>query len=182
MDANTILTIVVSAISGVAASALTAILAIGKYKERVDRAVTDISDLSHKIDDIRDRLSRIEGGRESEKYFASKSPVSLTDKGKSLLLDSGGNKYLDEHFDQLLSHVKAEKPSTAYDVQELSRKVLLAMQSDKSFVPLKNYAYKEGKSLKLVVNVMAIELRDRILQKEYNFSPEDIDKRPQLDC
>src|SRR6266567_8631276 len=79
---------------------------LAKYKQKVD-GLKEASDKHEaKIDELIKSVSKLEGGLERDRandpYTKRKSPVSLTDRGKALFLDSGGSKYLEEHNDVLV--------------------------------------------------------------------------------
>lgn len=153
---------------------------LSKYQQKVDGLIKDSDRHETKIDDLKDRVSKLEGGLDRDRahgspYTQAQSPVSLTDRGKALLLDSGGNKYLEDNSDALIGEIKAQKPKTAYDVQETAKKVIATHSNDDSFIPLKNYLFKEGINLEDLISVVGIALRDMALPV-LGFKPEQIDE------
>jgi hypothetical protein len=52
---------------------------------------------------------------------------------------------------------------------------LEALRNDDVFNSVKDYAFREGLDLDIIIQVMAIELRDRILRKK-GWNVDDIDK------
>ncbi len=155
-------------------------LSLGKYKEKIDRHDKELDKLNDKLNDkineIIQRLAIIEGGLERDRaniYIKSKSPLSLTEKGKALLLDSNGKDYIDSKKSEFIEELKLKKPKTAYDVQELSRKIIEQRTSNDEFNQIKEYAFKQGLKLDIIVDVLAIYLRDLMLL-ELGFKIEDI--------
>lgn len=175
MDA--LLTIISSGLVAALVSFLAIFILIGKYKEKVDAAERHITAHGVKLDDLGDRVARVEGGLERDRantpYVKRKSPLSLTEKGKVLLLDSKGNKYIDDNKGNLIGAIKAAAPKTAYDVQELSRTVVESHSNDDNFSPIKEFAFKEGLDLKDIIDVMGIYLRD-IALPEFGFNVSQI--------
>ena len=93
----------------------------------------------------------------------------MTEKGKALLLDSKGKDYIDAHIDSLIKDINDVSPKTPYDVQELAKKILEQRSNDDSFNQIKEFAYKQGFELNLIIEVMRIYLRDQALAKlEFN--------------
>lgn len=175
MDA--LLTIISSGLVAALVSFLAIFILIGKYKEKVDTAETNMKTHAAKLDGLSDRVSKLEGGIERDRanspYVKRKSPVSLTEKGKALLLDSKGNYYVDKNKDKLIVALKAENPKTAYDVQELARKIVETHANDDDFAPIKEFVFKEGLELKDVLDVMGVYLRDIVLP-EFGFNVSQI--------
>lgn len=166
---------IITVLMAIAGSIGATLLMFARYREKVDNAEKTISSIQNKVDDLKDRVSRIEGSSEAQRqYFQSMSPVSLTEKGKALFLDSGGANYIEEHKSELIEEIRANKPQTAYDVQEFAKIVLEKQSNKKSFIPLKNFAFKEGKELSLIIQVMAIALRDLALES-LGFNLDDLD-------
>ena len=89
-----ILNLLASAGAGALGALATVSFKLGQYTEKINNC----EKLTDKVDDIRERLARIEGGRDTEhQYLQAKSPVSLTDDGKLILKDlPWGSYYLTE--------------------------------------------------------------------------------------
>lgn len=140
---------------------------MGKYREKVDSLEKKCERHESKIDDMKDRISTLEGGIERDRannpYVKRKSPLSLTDRGKAMLLDSGGDKYIETHQDELVKKLRDQKPKSAYDVQEFSQQAIRDRIDNDDFIPLKNFVYKEGLELDNLLQVMGIALRDMAL-------------------
>ena len=157
--------VIVAAITSVSIIAMM----FGRYREKVDRHEGALK----RLDELSDRISRLEGGIERDRavseYVRRKSPLSLTEKGKALLLDSKGKDYIDANIDSLIKDINDVSPKTPYDVQELAKKILEQRSNDDSFNQIKEFAYKQGFELNLIIEVMRIYLRDKALTKlEFN--------------
>lgn len=157
-------------------SFLIASMRIGEYKGKVDRACTDISELKSEQKEIRDKVIACETSlKEREPLTKKKSPVALTERGAKVLSESGGQKFIDDNFEELNKEVENLKPKTAYDVQEFSKQILTGWQMDERLNSIKDYLFKEGMEIADAIDVMGIELRDRIL-KSKGWSVDDVDK------
>lgn len=171
---STITIIVSSGLVSVAVTLCTILIAFGKYKEKIDTHGTNIEKHDNKINTLSDRVSRLEGGIDRDReYIDRKSPLSLTEKGKALLLDCGGKDFIDNNKKNLIEAINLHHPKTAYDVQELSRQVITEQSNDDNFNAIKNFTYMEGLALETVINVLGIYLRDIALD-ELKFNITDI--------
>lgn len=130
----------------------------GKYAEKIN----NLEKNSASIQDLRERLAKVEAGKAniSSQYFQANSPLSLTDKGKAVLLDSSGKDYIEKNKDVLLKQIKERSPKNAYDVQEYSIDIIKSKTQLDDFNPIKNYAFKEGLDFDLVIKILGIYLRD----------------------
>lgn len=93
-------------------------------------------------------------------YMTRKSPISLNDKGEELLKRSKADKFVLVNESELVGKIKASDPKTAYDVQEIAKKVVKSLENDGRFNSFKDFAYKEGLDLEPIFTVMSIYLRD----------------------
>lgn len=159
---NVIVSLIVGAISGFVAVAMK----IARYTEKIDQLEKC---------NFNQRLSTLEGQFAERKsfdaYLINRSPVVLTEKGNGLLEKSGGKKFIDFHKNDLMNFIKSKNPKSAYDVQELTKKAIWNQTETDAFIPLKNYLFKEGLSLKILIGVMSVYLRDLVLEK-LNFNIE----------
>jgi len=149
-------------------------------------AQTEIKNLKEKVSDIEKRLNEAceklagEVGRRSQRdrtdeLVKNESPMALTDKGKALLLDSGGENYVQSNKDKLIEAIKTKEPKSAYDVQEFAKQVISEMATNNDFIPIKNYLYEQGLDLERATTVLGIYLRDMALPV-LGFTREDVDK------
>jgi len=180
MTPDTLITIAVSVIVSGLTSGLIVVYMLGQYKQKVDRCEKDLDKRDDDTKELRDRISRLEGSSSRDqaaidKYIQRKSPLSLTDAGSLTLFESGGKDYTDTNLSELIEAIRAENPKTAYDVQELSKKVISDKSGEDGFIPLKDYIFKKGIGIDILTNIMAIYLRDKSLQ-ELGLEIDDIDK------
>ena len=165
--------------AGVIISALVSFLIassrIGEYKNKVDTAVSDITDLKKELKEVRDKAVACETSlKEREPLTRKRSPIALTDRGSKVLNESGGKKFIEDNYEELKNNVDEKKPETSYDIQEISRNVIEEMKNDQRLNSLKEYLFKEGMELDDIVEVLGIYLRDKILNDK-KLSVKDID-------
>jgi hypothetical protein len=170
--------VVSSGIVSAIVSLLSVVFTTGKYKQKVETNEKELDKHDIKISEISDRISRLEGGIDRDRiyqnsYIQRKSPLSLTEKGKAVLLDSKGKDFIDKNKDNLLENLKNLNPKTSYDVQELSRKILDEETKKEDFNKIKEYAFKNGLQLDLIMDIMGIYLRDEVLS-DFNFNVNDL--------
>jgi len=172
-----LVTIISSGFVALLTSGLAIFVVLGKYKEKVDVNEKNIGKHNDKIDSLSDRVSKLEGGvdrdRAHNEYIKRKSPLTLTEKGKALLLDSKGKDYIDNNKEKLIAAIRAKKPKTAYDIQELSKEVIEDNSNEDNFIPIKEFAYRQGFNLQTLTEIFGIYLRD-IALRELGFSITDI--------
>jgi len=174
---------------------LAVLIYLGKYREKIDRfdreldkangkldklgekLLDEIKNIHEKILNVTIKLSNIEGGLDIAKnlhaYIQTKSPLSLTNMGKALLLDSKGKEFVDARKKKFLEEIKLKKPKTAYDVQELSKKLIEGSVELDEFNEIKEFAFRKGLNLEIIIAVLGIYLRDFLLS-ELDFKVEDI--------
>lgn len=106
---------------------------------------------------------------------AGGSPLRPTEYGAQLIRESGLEKILNEQKELLFSKLKEELPEnyTEYDVQEMSRQVLLKMKTDPIINPVKTYAYQNAIDVDMILRVGGLWLRDDFLGQ-----PRGIAKNP----
>lgn len=145
-------------------------------KQRIISLEDDMKDSKSQTRDLRDRTIKCETIlNERGPVVQSHSPLSLTERGKRLLEESGGKTYIDSKKDELIGAITQKQPKSAYDVQELANQVVRDRTNLEDFVPLKNYLFAQGEPLDNLVAVMGIELRDIALPK-LGFDMSDLDK------
>ncbi len=107
------------------------------------------------------------------------SPLQMVKAGRDLFEISGARKAIDENIGFLLSEMEKRKPETPYDVEDTAATVLFTNLGNKLFNGIKNYIYYAPSEITLkdennedvvvslslyaIVQLMAIELRDRYL-------------------
>jgi hypothetical protein len=107
--------------------------------------------------------------------FQSFSPIQLTDLGKELLNKSGGQEYIDQNSQNLISLMEKQNFKSALDVQNYANSLLINLFNTDEFVDIRNYIYQNplftsGKNSVQVnwpnINqVMGIYLRDKYFEK-----------------
>lgn len=145
---------------------------IKNLKDRLEKIETKLTEACEKL---ATEVGRGERDRAHDDLVKRESPLSLTDKGKALLLDSGGENYVETNKAKLIKIIKDKKPTSAYDVQEFAKAVIREVSTTADFIPIKDYLYKQGLDLDRAVAVLGIYLRDMALP-ELGFTREDIDK------
>lgn len=136
----------------------------GVTKQKLKNLEDDNKDLKSQVRELRDKTIACETVlKERGPVVQSNSPVSLTERGKKLLEESGGKSYIDSKKTDLIKKVRDNNPKSAYDVQEYAKKVIAECSTSQDFVPLKNYIYLQGEPLENLVATMGVYLRDLAL-------------------
>ena len=110
--------------------------------------------------------------------FENNSPTRLTGIGEKVLDKSGGKEYIDNNLTSLIQEMENEKPNTALDVQNFSSSLLFQKIEEESFNKIKNFIYNNPEyekvhiTMAVIINVMAIYLRDQYLLKYPNLLDE----------
>jgi len=166
MTTETLITVGISVLtSGITAFAVVA-FKMGRYSEKIDQLEKC---------DLNTRLSKLEGSLTPASITQRKSPVTLNERGVKFLNESGAREFVNKNLDELVEKIKSDKVTTAYDVQESAKRVVESYRDDLKFVPLKDFAFKQGIELELVELAASLYLRDQALPK-FSFTQEDIDK------
>ena len=159
--------IVISVISGALGGFAVVAFRLGRYAEKIDQLEKC---------DIQRRLSTLEGSYAggAASITKRKSPISLNEKGLALLEASGAKQFVQDNKVSLIAKIRELGHSTAYDVQENAKKAIASLKDDANFVPLKQYAFREGIELELIELAAALCLRDTALS-DFGFSLTDVD-------
>jgi hypothetical protein len=148
------------------------------YKEKVRHLEEAVAEVKKDGKEVRDKVIACETSlKEREPLTKKKSPVSLTERGSAFLKNSGGEKFVDDNFTELLNKVEAREPKTSFDVQEISKEIIASLQEDERLNPLKEFLFKDGSPLEDLVTVMGVYLRDKILTHK-KWEAKDIDADP----
>ncbi len=132
---------------------------------------------SKKIDEIVRDVNELRVNMENKKtqFFATHSPIRLTDKGETLLNESGLKSYIDTKT-ELIAKCENSKLTNAYEVQSFAFDLFDSLAFDSEFdLVIKQYSYDHGISLDIVKRVGALYFRDLCLKK-MNMPVDDIDK------
>jgi hypothetical protein len=153
---------------------------LARYQQKVDDAKADIKKLQDDVHKMQMKLTEVSTKLEERtsssesRVLKRKSPLSLNDYGEKILKASGGDAFVINHLDDLVEKIKKKAPKSAYDVQTYARDVIREVSNEERFVPIKDYAFKEGLDIDLFILVMGVFLRDLALPK-LGCKPEDID-------
>ena len=109
------------------------------------------------------------------------SPRQMTKIGRQVFKESKAEETLDNNLDFFLQLVEDKKPTTPFDVEDISLEVLASNLSNPLFKKIKEYLYyqpdvkvykdEEGKEIEVrvsmfaILKLMSLELRDKYLEK-----------------
>lgn len=156
----------------------TASYKFGKIEQRTSHLEEDSKDEKKEVRELGKTVSEVKGQLSVNNpalYVQRRSPVTINERGEKLFHESRADKFLENNNDELLEKVKTAGYQTAYDIQENSRIVINGYRNDERFVPLKDYAFKQGIDLELISFVLSLKLRDLALAS-CGFSLADVDK------
>ena len=155
------------------------LVVVGRKLQVLDDIKDDIKDTKNFCNDASVAVVEIQTHLASKGYsiknrlaYTANSPLKLTEYGKDLMENSGFDKIVanPEKRRFLINLVKRKNPKTNYDIQQYSMDTMaeLVEINDSIVIPLKEYAYKEGLTLEIILNSAGIVLRDEIM-KELKF-------------
>ena len=161
-------------------SSVTALIFLMGWSVTIGRKLQIIDDLKEDLDNLRkemrqeldqiredikiliDRVSKIEG--RMEQSVNKNSPLSPTPLGAKYIAESGLGAILDDPDKKawLLEKLKADLPEDYldYDVEESSRSILFALRNDRMMRPIKEYAFRNGLGVEVILGAGALWLRD----------------------
>lgn len=147
--------------------------------ETDDRLEKKVDKVSEKVGSIESRVSRIEGSMRLAPISAA-SPLRLTPVGEDILEKSGIGAATRQFKNELIADIKKKNPQTAYDVQEMTKKIFQDFKwGEENLKKFKDYSFQSGKwTLADIYEVGAIYFRDIALQ-ELGMSVADLDKSNQ---
>jgi hypothetical protein len=156
-------------------------------------AINDFHDTTklilHKIDFIERKIDFVEKALVAQKpemlsaFSQTNSPRQLNERGSRLMSDSGSDRILDEHKDDLVLQIEDMRPDTAYDVEQHAYAVLIMNTSQQWFNPLKEFVFNtpvyEDKSIDLgaICFVMSIRLRDYYFERHPEIEQESVNEK-----
>ncbi|MEN6414369.1 MAG: hypothetical protein ABFC84_16650 [Veillonellales bacterium] len=148
----------------------------GKYCKTVDALEKDTSEANKKLDTLifsfNRLISKLENFKElrglDDIFFKTTSPKNLTDLGKQMLQESGLVAFITSNKQELIQKVKSSNPQTDYDVEQKSMDVMTSLSGDQRLNTIKDYAFKNGKDLILMLMASGIYLRDIIISEKPN--------------
>jgi len=177
MDIN-ILNLIVSLVISLITAIIAVCIAWGKFTQGLKDLKERFNKVEVKVDRLGERMANIEG-RMGVGYTSPSSPVHLTEKGEKVLIESKAKEILDkkENREKVLDRIKAEsRPNTAYDVQEKTKQAIRELADDQMFIPVKDYAFRQGVDLSIILDIVAIYFRD-IALKKLGFKIEDLNNK-----
>lgn len=97
----------------------------------------------------------------------SESPLKPTQYGARLIKESGLEKILNENKPFLIDEIRKLLPKdyTDYDVQEMSRQALLSLKNNPILNSVKEYSFKKGMDIDIILNTGGLWLKDDFLGK-----------------
>ena len=142
------------------------------------------SDTKPLLNEIRDKVNRIVGKLDSP-VMEPGSPLKLTDLGESISEELGAKSWSKEKSEQVALLVKGTRPykiqGFCFDAVKKTNKIALGLPddfiSDDMDSKIQDCAFNRGTSITNVYDVLAIELRDAVLEElEISISHIDLDK------
>ena len=116
---------------------------------------------------------------EEERLTATNSPITLTDVGQRLIDESGARNIVDSEANRrrIISLILEEPtPNNAYDAQQKTIEVLRDLKDDPIFSSVKDFAFRNGKSIEDILYATAIYFRRYILEM-LGYPIEDLDRK-----
>ena len=116
---------------------------------------------------------------EEERLTATNSPVELTEVGYKLIENSGAKEIVDNEVNKtkILSVILEDpSPTNAYDAQQKTIEALRDLKDDAMFSSVKDFAFKNGKSIEDILYATAIYFRNYVLES-LGFQVEDLDQK-----
>ncbi|MDE2736999.1 MAG: hypothetical protein OXI72_21570 [Gemmatimonadota bacterium] len=147
-----------------------AILKVGMWIDSVGGFRDDAKPV---LNDIRDKVNQIVG-KLSSPTMQSSSPLNLTDLGQSVSIELDAKEWASEKSKQVQNLVQGSRPYKiqrfCFDAVKRGNKEALGLPSD--FIDddmnakIEDCAFNRGLSLQNIQDVLAIELRDAVLDLE----------------
>lgn len=129
-----------------------------------------MSNLNNSLTNLRERYIVTEERVETlwkDRAAPAHSPRQLNERGQKILNQSGIKSIIDDKKDHLLSSVRQQNPTTAYDAEQVIEKVVadLPKQYPEIETGLKNGAFSVGADVDVseVLFVGSVYIRDKIL-------------------
>ena len=177
MDIITICTAI-----GTGITIATIIYQFGKYSERFGHLEDNYSSIKTIVDDLKERVIRIEDVlmikyKDIEKVLSSKhSPRRLNELGNSYFAEMNGMQFLQDNKDVLFEAIDKCKPKAALDVEQAALYACALQESEDLFIPIKTFIYNcptktdsNGNPIDITIEmacyVLSIPLRDMYLEE-----------------
>lgn len=155
----------------------TAIYTFGRFSERIKHLEKESGSIDSKLDTLINCFNRLIGKLENIKelkgvldniYYQVSSPKTLTDAGKQMMKDSGLEDFINQNKEELMKKVNETKPKTEYDIEQNSSNIMLSLSNDSRINQIKDYAFKNGKDLNLMLMASGLYLRDIVISEAKN--------------
>ena len=136
------------------------ILYVGRWTGKVD---TDRENFKKFMNEIRGDIKQILDRLPPVAVAKGNSPVTLTELGRKISKEIRGRDWAVNTADKIKESVQDK---TAYEIQEYCKEFVKLRHtfSKEQDTLMKNSAYENGIKRDQVLNVLAIELRDRLLE------------------
>jgi hypothetical protein len=160
--------------SGVLIYVFRLIFSSGKYCKTIEALEKEGSESSKKLDSLILSFNRLISKLENIKnisglgdiYFKTASPNTLTEIGVKMLNDSGLRNFIDTNKTELIKKAKEHKSPTNYDIEQISRDIMLSLRDDPRINTTKEYAFQNGKDLTLMLMASGLYLRDLVISEQ----------------
>lgn len=152
---------------------------LSRVETKIDGIDSDIGEIKKDLKALQSRSLRFEaatheiqsilqraGAQLNQPLLISPgSPLKLTELGEDLAQKIDGYNFIEKNKDFFFVLIDKNNPSSDYDVQELSKKVLTDSINHPVLNPIKEYAYENGMSLDIFIGVLGIILRDKYISE-----------------
>lgn len=135
---------------------------------RFARIETDMTWLKKETSSIKKSISELKlvNDNKNSDAFAAHSPVSLTQKGSSMLSESGMKDFVDSSIETLSSLCKPCETKNPYQIQQYVFDLFDSYKfPDKEFDLFQRFAFEKGLSIEIIRRVGAIYFRDIYLDR-----------------
>lgn len=158
----------------------------------LERKSSETSEINKKLDNsvspaltklslTQDRIARylITKDALDPTFFDTGSPIRLSALAQRLLAESGAKSLVDGVSDFVIDRIEANRPKSALDIQQLAVTEMFDMVDTEAFSRIKDFVYQnpeyEGHrvDLSVIINILAVYLRDKYLEKHPEMSGEE---------
>lgn len=124
-----------------------------RISNRIDSLALNVASLNTKVDVLWRHF-----------WANAHSPIALNERGREILNNSNFKNRLDASYDDVLRQVRASRPRSAYEVQEMLIVLLSAYQHNEDYrYGLHEDAFNSGSTIEGVLFVAALSIRDRVM-------------------
>ncbi|MBA7495395.1 hypothetical protein ES702_05977 [subsurface metagenome] len=145
---------------------------LGENSKGIKILEGSFKDIKYTIGVMRSAINRLtiglfKKGILTELFIVGESPLKLTEQGIKLLDNCGFNNIYgnNDNKEKLIQLIKKENPQSKYDVQEISKKVLILLKDDPMFIEIKKYAFNNGLDIVEILSVASIVVRDEVISQ-----------------